>query len=78
MAIVLLIVGLVCVASIAFGAWYVDNYCVVDHLITEQGKFVMGMLVTFSIIPVAFAFVLGGIPCVWNQEKIDELDEKNF
>ena len=78
MAIVLLVIGLVSVASIGIGACYVDNYCVVDHLITEQGKFVMGMLVTFSFIPVVFAFVLGGIPCVWNQAKIDELDEKNF
>lgn len=78
MAIVLLVIGLVCCASFGIAAWYVDNYCVVDHLYTEQGKFVIGMLMTFSLIPVVFAFVLGGIPCVWNQAKIDELDEKNF
>jgi hypothetical protein len=78
MAIVLLVIGLVCMASLFIGAWYVDNYCVVDHLITEQGEFVFGMLVTFSLIPIAFAIVLGGIPCVWNQAKMEELDEKNF
>ena len=79
MAIVLLVIGLVCCASFGIAAWYVDTFCVgPDHLYTEQADFIIGMLVTFSFIPVVFAFVLGGIPCVWNQAKIDELDEKNF
>lgn len=79
MAIVLLVIGLVCMASICIGAWYVENYCVgADRLYTEEGRFIIGMLMTFNMIPVVFAFVLGGIPFVWNQEKIDELDEKNF
>ena len=79
MAIVLLVIGLVSMASLFIGAWYVDTFCVgPDHLYTEQADFIIGLLITFSLIPLAFAFVLGGIPCVWNQAKIDELDEKNF
>lgn len=76
LAIVLLVIGLVCVASLGIGAWYVDTFCVgPDHLYTEQADFIIGMLLTFSFIPAVAAFILGGIPCVWN---IEELDEKNF